>query len=265
MSELRRECRKIRVGKVEIGGGAPISVQSMTNTDTRDAQATLAQIERLYKAGADIVTVHAETCRETLKDTLALIRAAGAKCGAVIGLILAVSSVLENSVFFTSGTGFLYLMLLEFFAVAAVHYYLLHRYTRRRSQLYTADEGFSFGQGYGFLLAVSGFAGIIVGVVQAVYLHLIVGYANYIDHLRFVDDGALLADGRRLLVDGGDAFSDRQRVAELAGAFDAENGLGRRVELSALRRCFRPHHCGCDRTCSETLRQGLQRVVASYG
>ena len=55
MSELRRECRKIRVGKVEIGGGAPISVQSMTNTDTRDAQATLAQIERLYKAGADIV------------------------------------------------------------------------------------------------------------------------------------------------------------------------------------------------------------------
>ena len=63
-----------------------------------------------------------------------------AKCGAVIGLILAVSSVLENSVFFTSGTGFLYLMLLEFFAVAAVHYYLLHRYTRRRSQLYTADD-----------------------------------------------------------------------------------------------------------------------------
>lgn len=105
-----------------------------------------------------------------------------AKCGAVIGLILAVSSVLENNVFFTSGTGFLYLMLLEFFVVAAVHYYLLHRYTRRRSQLYTADEGFSFGQGYGFLLAVSGFAGIIVGVVQAVYLHLIVGYANYIDH-----------------------------------------------------------------------------------
>ena len=55
MSELRRECRKIRVGKVEIGGGTPISVQSMTNTDTRDAQATLAQIERLYTAGADIV------------------------------------------------------------------------------------------------------------------------------------------------------------------------------------------------------------------
>ena len=35
---------------VVIGGGYPVVVQSMTNTDTRDAQATLAQIERLYKA-----------------------------------------------------------------------------------------------------------------------------------------------------------------------------------------------------------------------
>ena len=69
MSELRRECRKIRVGKVEIGGGAPISVQSMTNTDTRDAQATLAQIERLYKAGADIVrvSVYDEKCAQAVR------------------------------------------------------------------------------------------------------------------------------------------------------------------------------------------------------
>ena len=180
-----------------------------------------------------------------------------AKCGAVIGLILAVSSVLENSVFFTSGTGFLYLMLLEFFAVAAVHYYLLHRYTRRRSQLYTADEGFSFGQGYGFLLAVSGFAGIIVGVVQAVYLHLIVGYANYIDHYVSWMTG--------LFSRMGGASSSMREAGGCERQVGAENGLGRRVELSALRRCFRPHHCGGDRTCSETLRQGLQRVVASYG
>ena len=42
-------------GKVQIGGGAPVSVQSMTNTDTRDVCATLDQIRRLYDAGADIV------------------------------------------------------------------------------------------------------------------------------------------------------------------------------------------------------------------
>ena len=47
--------RQIHVGKVAIGGGAPVSVQSMTNTDTRDAAATLAQIGRLFEAGCEIV------------------------------------------------------------------------------------------------------------------------------------------------------------------------------------------------------------------
>ena len=45
------------VGNVAIGGGSPISVQSMTNTDTRDVQATLNQIARIQDAGADIVRV----------------------------------------------------------------------------------------------------------------------------------------------------------------------------------------------------------------
>ena len=40
-----------------MGGGAPVSVQSMTNTDTRDVQATLAQIRALASAGADMVRV----------------------------------------------------------------------------------------------------------------------------------------------------------------------------------------------------------------
>jgi (E)-4-hydroxy-3-methylbut-2-enyl-diphosphate synthase len=45
------------MGSVTVGGGAPVSVQSMTNTDTRDAAATRAQIERLIKAGCEIVRV----------------------------------------------------------------------------------------------------------------------------------------------------------------------------------------------------------------
>jgi (E)-4-hydroxy-3-methylbut-2-enyl-diphosphate synthase len=54
---VRRKSRKIRVGAVEVGGDAPISVQSMTNTLTSDAKATIAQIKRLEDAGADIVRV----------------------------------------------------------------------------------------------------------------------------------------------------------------------------------------------------------------
>ncbi|MEN0654374.1 MULTISPECIES: flavodoxin-dependent (E)-4-hydroxy-3-methylbut-2-enyl-diphosphate synthase [Hyphobacterium] len=53
----RRESRRIHVGSVPVGGGAPIAVQSMTNTPTSDAQATIAQIRQLEEAGADIVRV----------------------------------------------------------------------------------------------------------------------------------------------------------------------------------------------------------------
>ena len=53
----RRPSRKIRVGSVEVGGDAPISVQSMTNTPTTDAGATIDQIRALEEAGADIVRV----------------------------------------------------------------------------------------------------------------------------------------------------------------------------------------------------------------
>ncbi len=53
----RRKCRQIMVGKVPVGGDAPISVQSMTNTLTKDVKATIEQIRRLEIAGADIVRV----------------------------------------------------------------------------------------------------------------------------------------------------------------------------------------------------------------
>src|SRR6185503_13038687 len=54
---VRRKSRKIRVGAVEVGGDAPITVQSMTNTLTADARATIDQVRRLEEAGADIVRV----------------------------------------------------------------------------------------------------------------------------------------------------------------------------------------------------------------
>jgi len=52
---VRKPTRPIWIGPVQIGGGAPVVVQSMTNTDTRDAAATLAQVERLAAAGCEIV------------------------------------------------------------------------------------------------------------------------------------------------------------------------------------------------------------------
>jgi (E)-4-hydroxy-3-methylbut-2-enyl-diphosphate synthase len=54
---VRRKSRQIRVGNVLVGGDAPISVQTMTNTPTEDAAATIAQIRRAELAGVDIVRV----------------------------------------------------------------------------------------------------------------------------------------------------------------------------------------------------------------
>lgn len=53
----RHSTRRVMLGKVPIGAGAPVSVQSMTNTPTADVAATVAQIQRLEAAGCDIVRV----------------------------------------------------------------------------------------------------------------------------------------------------------------------------------------------------------------
>jgi (E)-4-hydroxy-3-methylbut-2-enyl-diphosphate synthase len=57
----RRKSRAIRVGRVSVGGDAPVAVQTMTNTDTEDVAATVAQIRAAVKTGADIVRVSVPT------------------------------------------------------------------------------------------------------------------------------------------------------------------------------------------------------------
>ncbi len=71
----RRKSRQIFVGNVAVGGDAPISVQSMTNTDTTNVKATLSQIKSIENAGADLVRVSiptmeaAEAFKEIKKQT----------------------------------------------------------------------------------------------------------------------------------------------------------------------------------------------------
>ena len=61
----RRKSRQILIGSVPVGGDAPISVQTMTNTPTEDANATIDQIRRCEEAGADIVRVSCPTAEST--------------------------------------------------------------------------------------------------------------------------------------------------------------------------------------------------------
>ncbi len=56
-NEIRRSTKEIRIGNIILGGNNPIAIQSMTNTDTHDKEATLGQITALEKAGCDIVRI----------------------------------------------------------------------------------------------------------------------------------------------------------------------------------------------------------------
>ncbi len=56
-NDIRRKTKKIKIGNTAIGGDAPIAIQSMTNTDTSDREATLAQIKKLEALGCDIIRV----------------------------------------------------------------------------------------------------------------------------------------------------------------------------------------------------------------
>ena len=58
IGEIRRhQSYAVRVGAVTVGGGAPIVVQSMTNTDTADIEATAAQVTALARAGSELVRI----------------------------------------------------------------------------------------------------------------------------------------------------------------------------------------------------------------
>ena len=67
-NEIRRKTREVRVGGLVIGGHAPIVIQSMTNTDTHDKEATLSQVLSMERAGCDMVrlTVPDEEAAETV-------------------------------------------------------------------------------------------------------------------------------------------------------------------------------------------------------
>ena len=66
----RKITKKVKVGNISVGGDSPISVQSMTNTLTKDVKETVKQIEQIEEAGADIVRVSCpdEDSTKALKD-----------------------------------------------------------------------------------------------------------------------------------------------------------------------------------------------------
>ena len=84
-SDQRRQTRAVSVGPVVIGGGAPIVVQSMTNTDTADVAATTAQIVSLVRAGSELVRITVD--REEAARAVPYIRDALARDGVSVPMV----------------------------------------------------------------------------------------------------------------------------------------------------------------------------------
>lgn len=74
-NDFRRHSREVRVGRLSIGGKSPVTLQSMTNTDTRDVEATYNQVIRLREAGCDIIRITAPDVESV--DTFRLLRQRG--------------------------------------------------------------------------------------------------------------------------------------------------------------------------------------------
>ncbi|MBE6596797.1 MAG: flavodoxin-dependent (E)-4-hydroxy-3-methylbut-2-enyl-diphosphate synthase [Ruminococcaceae bacterium] len=74
-NEIRRKTKKIAIGKMAIGGDAPIAIQSMTNTDTHDKAATVAQVKLLAERGCDIVRITVPDLEAA--DTITAIKESG--------------------------------------------------------------------------------------------------------------------------------------------------------------------------------------------
>ena len=109
------------------------------------------------------------------------------KAAGILGGLLSMSVVLETAMMMSMesvGIGTITLLyLVEWIAVAVLHFYLLFRFTKIHSANFSKDLGFSFGSAYGYTISISLFAGVITGVIRYVYLNLVVGHANYVDHI----------------------------------------------------------------------------------
>ncbi len=160
-----------------------------------------------------------------------------ARSGAIIGAVLGVSALVESQMALSGNLRWFAWLVVEYLVVIALHFWLLYRFTRRRSQLYSAEEGFTFGEAYKFLLTVSAFGGAIAGAVQALY-------------------GDLGPDqaGRHRCHDGEHAFADLRPAALRSRAVDRLHVAGRHLVGRSVRTRFRPDHRRRARTSAQTVR-----------
>lgn len=105
--------------------------------------------------------------------------------GAILGAMMLAFYILEQTIILKSSSmGVMLLASVCDIAVCAVYVWLLYRFSKRAAERY-GDEmtGYSYSQGLLYVLWTAVFAGVIAGFGRYVYMHWIVGYDNYVEHL----------------------------------------------------------------------------------
>lgn len=104
-----------------------------------------------------------------------------AKKGAILGVLMLASHILEQVLMLNGNTSRMFVAGIEMLVVALLYIYLMYRFVKGYSNTFSAEEGFSYGRGFTYVVYASLLAGVIVGFGSYVYVHWIVGYGDYID------------------------------------------------------------------------------------
>lgn len=101
--------------------------------------------------------------------------------GALLGLLMLVSHIFEQLMLLNGDLSRMGIVGAEMIVVFGLYTYLLFRFTKRHSQQFSQEEGFSFGKGFTYILTISIFTSIIVGLGGYIFTHSIIGYQQYVD------------------------------------------------------------------------------------
>ena len=101
--------------------------------------------------------------------------------GAILGLMMLVSHIFELAMMLNGDMGRMGIVGAEMIVVFGLYVYLLFRFTKRYSQQFSQEEGFTFGKGFSYVLTLSIFTSVVVGLGGYIFTHLIIGYEQYIN------------------------------------------------------------------------------------
>lgn len=101
--------------------------------------------------------------------------------GAILGVLMLVSHIFEQYMMINGNLARMGVVGVEMILIFGVYIYLLYRFTKSYSTRFSAEEGFAYSKALSYIITLSLFASIIVGLGSYLFTHFIIGYEEYID------------------------------------------------------------------------------------